>query len=179
MTTRPSRPTSVKIAIALIAGQLLLGVVEELVRSTRLAQPGAALSLLLVMAIELAVTGGLLAAIACGKRWARIVYIVLVALALPAMVLQALAGGQGGGFWSLVTLALEVGAACLLLGRSAGEWFAACNAPSPSPAAWYPDPSGRHAHRFWNGTSWTPHVRDGAQVAVDPLDLSGTSGVAW
>ena len=132
------------------------------------------------MAIEVAVTGGLLAAIVYGKRWARIVYIVLVALALPAMLLQALAGSQGGGIlWSLVTLALEVGAVCLLLGRPAGEWFAACNARPPSPAAWYPDPSGRHAHRFWDGTSWTSHVIDGGQVAVDPLDLSGSSGVAW
>ena len=88
MTTRPSRPTSVKLALGLMAGQLLVGLVEELVRSTRAAQPNAALSLLLVVVIELAVTGGLLVAIAWGKRWARTVYIVLVALALPAMALD-------------------------------------------------------------------------------------------
>ncbi len=180
MTTRPSRPTSVKLALGLMAGQLLVGLVEELVRSTRAAQPNAALSLLLVVVIELAVTGGLLVAIAWGKRWARTVYIVLVALALPAMALDALAPSQGGSiFWSLVTLALEVGAVCLLLGRPAGEWFAACGTPPPSPAAWYPDPSGRHTHRFWNGTGWTPHVADDGHVAVDPLDQGGPSGVAW
>ena len=180
MTTRPSRPTSVKVAVGLIAGQLVAGVMEELVRSTRLAQPDAALSLLVVMAIEVAVTGGLLAAVAYGKRWARIVYIVLVVLALPAMALQALAPSQGGSiFWTLAAFAFEVGAVCLLLGRPAGDWFAACNARPSSPAAWYPDPSGRHAHRFWNGTSWTPHVADDGQVAVDPLGHAGPSGVAW
>jgi hypothetical protein len=180
VTTRPSRPTSVKMALGLIAGQLLVGVVQELVRSTRLAQPDAALSLLLVMAIELAVTGGLLVAIAYGQSWARIVYIVLVVLALPAMALQVLTPSQGGSiFWTLAALAFEVGAVCLLLGGPAGGWFAACKARPSSPAAWYPDPSGRHAARFWNGASWTPHVRDGGQVAVDPLELSGPSGVAW
>ena len=180
MTTRPSRPTSVKLALGLIGGELVVGVVEELVRSTRVAQPNAAFSLLVVVVIELAVTGGLLAAIAYGKRWARIVYIVLVVLALLAMALQALTPSQGGSiFWTLVTLALEVGAVCLLLGRPAGDWFAACNARPSSPAAWYPDPSGRHAHRFWNGASWTPHVADDGQVAVDPLGQAGPSGVAW
>ena len=145
-----------------------------------MAQPDAALSVLVVLAIELVVTGGLLMAMAYGKRWARIVYIVLVALALPAMLFQALAPSQGGGiFWSLVTLALEVGAACLLLGRPANDWFAACNTHPPSPAAWYADPSGRHAHRFWDGTSWTPHVLDGGHAAVDPLDTGGPSAVTW
>jgi hypothetical protein len=40
---------------------------------------------------------------------------------------------------------------------------------SPSPAAWYPDPSGRHANRFWDGRAWTSHVADDGRVAVDPL----------
>ena len=181
MTTRPSRPTSVRLALGMIGGQLITGVVEELVRTTRPGQPDAALSLFVVLAIELGVTGGLALAIACGKRWARIIYIVLVVLALPAMVLQALAPSQGSTgdlIWTLVALAFEVGAVCLLLGRPARDWFVACNTRPQSLAAWYPDPSGRHAHRFWNGTGWTPHVADGGQVAVDPLDQSG-SGVAW
>lgn len=182
MTTRPSTPTSVKLALGLIGGQLVTGAVEELVWSTRPGQPDAALSLLVVLAIELGITGGLALAIAYGKRWARIVYIVLVVLALPAVALQALAPSQassGDPIWTLAALAFEVGAVCLLLGRPARDWFAACNAPSQSLAAWYPDPSGRHAQRFWNGASWTPHVADGGHVAVDPLDQSGSSGIAW
>ena len=36
------------------------------------------------------------------------------------------------------------------------------------PAEWYPDPSGRHGYRFWDGAGWTPHVADGGQIAFDP-----------
>jgi hypothetical protein len=43
------------------------------------------------------------------------------------------------------------------------------NRPRPDhadtpPPAWYPDPSGRHDERFWDGTSWTSHVRSGPQL---------------
>lgn len=41
-------------------------------------------------------------------------------------------------------------------------------APIP-PASWYPDPSGRHAHRYWNGHNWTEHVATQGQQAVDPV----------
>ena len=37
-----------------------------------------------------------------------------------------------------------------------------------APAEWYPDPSGRHAYRFWDGAAWTPHVADNGQIAFDP-----------
>jgi len=37
------------------------------------------------------------------------------------------------------------------------------------PGAWYPDPSGRHQHRFWDGMTWTPHVADQGHTAFDPL----------
>ena len=40
------------------------------------------------------------------------------------------------------------------------------NAPTatlPS-AAWYPDPSGRHEERFWDGLAWTAHVRSGPHL---------------
>lgn len=35
-------------------------------------------------------------------------------------------------------------------------------------AAWYPDPSGRFDHRWWDGTHWTEHVASGAAILVDP-----------
>jgi len=25
-------------------------------------------------------------------------------------------------------------------------------------AGWYPDPAGRHEHRYWDGARWTEHV---------------------
>jgi hypothetical protein len=33
---------------------------------------------------------------------------------------------------------------------------------------WYPDPSGRHEQRFFDGVRWTDHVSDGDTVGVDP-----------
>jgi Protein of unknown function (DUF2510)/HIRAN domain len=42
----------------------------------------------------------------------------------------------------------------------------------PGPAAsagWYPDPSGRHEHRFWSGTLWTEQVADSGEPSIDPL----------
>ena len=43
------------------------------------------------------------------------------------------------------------------------------SAPLP-PAQWYADPTGRHAHRYWDGTQWTPHVADDGRTASDPID---------
>lgn len=38
------------------------------------------------------------------------------------------------------------------------------------PANWYPDPTGRHDQRYWDGEQWTEHVfTDGVQ-GVDPLE---------
>lgn len=38
------------------------------------------------------------------------------------------------------------------------------------PANWYPDPTGRHDQRYWDGDQWTEHVfTDGIQ-GVDPLE---------
>jgi hypothetical protein len=38
-----------------------------------------------------------------------------------------------------------------------------------SPAAWHPDPSGAHDHRYWDGERWTEHVADAGVASVDPL----------
>ena len=38
--------------------------------------------------------------------------------------------------------------------------------PAPM-AGWYPDPSGRHELRYWDGKGWTSHVRDGAVQGTD------------
>lgn len=40
------------------------------------------------------------------------------------------------------------------------------------PANWYPDPTGRHGQRYWDGEQWTEHVfTDGVQ-GLDPLELA-------
>lgn len=47
------------------------------------------------------------------------------------------------------------------------------------PAAdWYPDPSGAHELRYWDGERWTDGVTDGDVVGRDPLDPAGAEA-AW
>ncbi len=43
------------------------------------------------------------------------------------------------------------------------------------PAAWHPDPTGRHQHRYWDGTVWTEHVANHGQVGRDPLPGSDST----
>jgi uncharacterized protein YxjI len=37
-----------------------------------------------------------------------------------------------------------------------------------TPAAWHPDPLGRHELRYWDGAQWTEHVSSHGKAAVDP-----------
>ncbi|MGH3712500.1 MAG: DUF2510 domain-containing protein [Micromonosporaceae bacterium] len=39
---------------------------------------------------------------------------------------------------------------------------------SEYPAGWYPDPSRRHQHRYWDGRAWTEHVTDNSATPADP-----------
>ena len=34
-------------------------------------------------------------------------------------------------------------------------------------AGWYPDPSGRHEHRYWDGSKWTEHVASHGRQGTD------------
>ena len=51
--------------------------------------------------------------------------------------------------------------------------FAALPAPdgrAPSrPAAWLPDPSGRHEARWWDGQTWTDAVLDAGRLSHDAI----------
>ena len=42
---------------------------------------------------------------------------------------------------------------------------------------WYPDPLGRHEHRYWDGREWTHHVGSAGQPGIDPLYPSGPDPV--
>jgi hypothetical protein len=41
------------------------------------------------------------------------------------------------------------------------------------PPSWLADPTGRHEHRYWDGTAWTEHVADDGEAATDPYDGDG------
>jgi uncharacterized protein YxjI len=41
-------------------------------------------------------------------------------------------------------------------------------AQTPAPN-WYPDPGGKHEHRYWDGGEWTDAVADHGRQSVDPL----------
>lgn len=52
----------------------------------------------------------------------------------------------------------------------AAAWSAGGGADAGLPAAaWHPDPTGRHEHRWWDGSAWTDQVADGGVTASDPL----------
>lgn len=41
---------------------------------------------------------------------------------------------------------------------------------------WYPDPTGRHQFRYWDGAGWTAHVADGGVASSDPLGAVPAQG---
>ncbi len=41
---------------------------------------------------------------------------------------------------------------------------------SSHPADWYPDPTGRFEHRYYDGNAWTDHVSSGGLPGTDPID---------
>jgi len=47
-----------------------------------------------------------------------------------------------------------------------------------TPAAWHPDPTGRHELRYWDGNAWTAHVSNRGVQGTDPLDQWGPPQVA-
>jgi len=48
---------------------------------------------------------------------------------------------------------------------------------STTPANWYPDASGRHELRYWDGAKWTEHVSDNGVAGVDPMKPQGLDRV--
>jgi uncharacterized protein YxjI len=44
---------------------------------------------------------------------------------------------------------------------------------SDNPAAWHPDPMGRHQLRYWDGAVWTEHVSNDGVQGKDPLQPRG------
>ena len=45
-------------------------------------------------------------------------------------------------------------------------------------AGWYPDPTGRHERRYWDGAAWTDHVVNGGTRSLDPMEAKGATQAA-
>ena len=69
--------------------------------------------------------------------------------------------GQGGlGFF----LGLVLGIIGVII-------IAVIKPPAPEPqqaGGWWPDPYGKHQHRYYDGRAWTGHVADNGQASFDP-----------
>ncbi len=48
-----------------------------------------------------------------------------------------------------------------------GKGHQVSNPYSSTPSGWYPDPSGRHERRYWDGAQWTAHVCTRSIVGTD------------
>ena len=46
-----------------------------------------------------------------------------------------------------------------------------------TPADWYPDPTGRHQLRYWDGQAWTDHASSHGRPSVDPVADGGAGAV--
>jgi len=73
----------------------------------------------------------------------------------------ARASGTDDDFASSIDAALEVA-------RSASPSELVADV-SPAEAGWLADPSGRFAHRYWDGGTWTEHVATDGISSTDPL----------
>jgi len=118
----------------------------------------------------------LLVAIARRKQWAVWVYLALIALGFLAQLSdpgQLADGGLPEIAVSVLMWGLQATAFVLLFSRPSRAWFDSGNSGAGAgPGEWRADPSGRHQHRYWDGSAWTAHVADEGQVNDDPFDQS-------
>ena len=104
----------------------------------------------------------------------------VIASAVCAFVATAIGKSKGRGFLGFVLGAFLgiIGVVIILLMKKAttatkvaeiGSPAAAFAPPTRAPGAWWPDPMGRHQHRYFDGTRWTDQVADQGQQSTDAL----------
>lgn len=63
----------------------------------------------------------------------------------------------------------------LVLGIIGVVIIALIKPPQPEPqqaGGWWPDPYGRHEHRYYDGKTWTAYVADKGETTIDPTATS-------
>jgi len=102
--------------------------------------------------------------------------IVRLVRRMPALGVVAVIGGGLLMVFSLFGLLrglAGIGTAGLLIiltGLPLRSTVPANSAPAApaTPADWYADPTGRYDLRYWDGTTWSPHVSAAGRSSVDP-----------
>lgn len=100
---------------------------------------------------------------------------VVAAFVLFAFALHSYVGRQtrgqpaAGEAGATPTVSASPGDAAPSPGAHAEPPPASGSAPAAPPAAWHPDPTGRHQHRYWDGARWTDWVADGGEQGRDPV----------
>jgi hypothetical protein len=164
--SRSRAPGPIRLAATLLFGALLLASASLLLSPQALDHPIQTWTLLAVVLVS---SCGLIGAMARGSRRARNAVVGLFGLGLFAQGVAALWHLQDVGsapLRTLAELAVVLVACALLFGPPARRWFSLSGRDSRRPAAWYPDPSGRHTRRFWNGVAWTADVVDEAEHPI-------------
>lgn len=94
-----------------------------------------------------------------GTDWTTI---FLISAIVCGLLGWAIGSNKGAGAAGLILGALFglIGVLIVALMKPSAEHLAA-TAPAPvRPGKWWPDPYGRHAQRYYNGTEWTNHIID-------------------
>lgn len=129
---------------------------------------------LFLIAVVVAVGGGLLAALAHRRRWAYFAWLGLFALSVFSILStvpgadEGFAAAPASSVAFLLALGAQVGGVVLLLRRPSRLWYGIDRPPTP-PGQWRADPGGRHQYRYWEDGAWSEQVADDGVVAVDPL----------
>ncbi|MEO6629439.1 MAG: DUF2510 domain-containing protein [Aquihabitans sp.] len=110
-------------------------------------------------------------------------YLFLPTMGRNGTVIDVPAGGQVMVHWRAPWLVFLQGAVSVLgpvaIGANSapspqlGQSLAALPAPpvaSSTPADWYPDPSGRHQIRYFDGNAWTEHVTTNGVQSTDQMN---------
>ncbi|MEZ5373264.1 MAG: DUF2510 domain-containing protein [Microthrixaceae bacterium] len=62
--------------------------------------------------------------------------------------------------------------------RSTPAMAASTTTTGSGSAGWFSDPTGRYAHRYWDGQAWTEHVARNGVRGRDPVTGSGRTGLS-
>jgi hypothetical protein len=188
VTEAGARPRSVALALVLLAAALVLSVATTVIfLATFFRDPPPELAaeggnpvlwvwlgvFAVILIALLAVPVVLLVAIARRKRWAVWVYLALIVLGSLPLRSDSRGDADWSAWWMAVSglmWGLEAAAFVLLFRRPSRSWFGAGDRSGAGPGEWRPDPTGRHQHRYWDGSAWTAHVADDGQASEDPLD---------